>query len=163
SLTRYTYLKEGMANYAEKLNTARTAATNAGGYGTPAGNAAFDASLVTQFNSVYNTNGTSWTLAPSKPTTNSLFNTAEAYNRPGASYGALRTILGDDRFIANLHSIQKAYGGGNISEAQMEAAYHSAMPNQSAACSTKLDQFFTQWWDTAYPTGGGANKPQITG
>ena len=46
SLTRYTYLKEGMANLGERLNTARTAATNAGGYGFPAGDAAFDASLV---------------------------------------------------------------------------------------------------------------------
>ena len=163
SLSRYTFLKEGMANFSEKLNTARTAATSAGGYGTPAGNAAFDASLATQFNSVYNQNGSSWVLAPSNPTPNTLFNNAETYSRPGASYGALRAILGDDRFIATLHDIQHAFGGGNISEAQMEAQYHSHLPNQSAACSAKLDQFFTQWWDTAYPTGGGANKPQITG
>ena len=37
------------------------------------------------------------------------------------------------------------------------------MPNQSAACARRLDQFFTQWFDTVYPPGGGANRPQITG
>ena len=26
-----------------------------------------------------------------------------------------------------------------------------------------LDQFFTQWFDTVYPSGGGANRPQLTG
>jgi hypothetical protein len=35
------------------------------------------------------------------------------------------------------------------------------MPNQSLACSNKLDAFFKQWWDTPY-TGAG-NKPTITG
>jgi hypothetical protein len=24
-------------------------------------------------------------------------------------------------------------------------------------------QFFTQWFDTAYPSGGGKNRPMITG
>jgi hypothetical protein len=37
------------------------------------------------------------------------------------------------------------------------------MPNQSQACSDRLDQFFAQWWDTAYPAGGGANRPTLTG
>ena len=68
SLTRFTFLKEGMANLGEKLNTARTAATNAGGFGTPAGNAAFDASLVSQFNSQYNTTSTTyWTARAVEP------------------------------------------------------------------------------------------------
>jgi hypothetical protein len=37
------------------------------------------------------------------------------------------------------------------------------MPDQSAACSARLDAFFTQWFDTAYAPGGGANRPQLTG
>ena len=168
SLTRYTFLKEGMATLGEDLNTARTAATNAGGYGTPAGNAAFDASMVSQFNSTYASGTTPrtaafWTEVPSNPTPNTLFDNPPTYARPGASYVALRQILGDDRFITALHGIQHDFGGGNISEAQMEAQYHSYIPNQSAACSAKLDQFFTQWWDTSYAPGGGANRPQITG
>jgi hypothetical protein len=163
SLTRYTFLKEGMATLGGNLNTARTAATAAGGYGTPAGNAAFDASLISQFNSTYNSTGTFWTEVPSNPTPDSLFDNPPTYARPGASYEALRQILGDDRFITALRGTQHDFGGGNISEAQMEAQYHKYIPNQSAACSTKLDQFFTQWWDTAYPAGGGANRPQITG
>jgi hypothetical protein len=27
----------------------------------------------------------------------------------------------------------------------------------------KSHNFFTQWFDTAYPQGGGKNRPQITG
>jgi hypothetical protein len=33
----------------------------------------------------------------------------------------------------------------------------------TSACRARLSQFFTQWFDTAYPAGGGANRPQITG
>jgi len=36
------------------------------------------------------------------------------------------------------------------------------MPNQSAECSARLDDFFKQWFDTAYPQGG-LTKPSITG
>ena len=27
----------------------------------------------------------------------------------------------------------------------------------------KLTEFFTEWFDTAYPGGGGTDRPQITG
>jgi hypothetical protein len=27
----------------------------------------------------------------------------------------------------------------------------------------RLDEFFTGWFDTAYPPGGGTNRPQLTG
>ncbi len=162
SLTRYTFLKEGMATLGEYLNTARTAATAAGGYGTPAGNAAFDASMVSTFNSNYNSTRMNWTEVPSNPTPDSLFDNAPTYARPGLSYDALRQILGDDQYTTALHGIQHDFGGGNISEAQMEQQYHKYLRNQSAACSAKLDQFFTQWWDTSYPSNG-VTKPQITG
>jgi hypothetical protein len=33
----------------------------------------------------------------------------------------------------------------------------------SSACQQRLSQFFKQWFDTAYPAGGGANRPTITG
>ena len=45
-----------------------------------------------------------------------------------------------------------------------ENVFHQWLPNQSAGCHTQLDQFFTQWLDTAYPVGGGpANRPTLTG
>jgi hypothetical protein len=63
-----------------------------------------------------------------------------------------------------MKQIQSQYGGSVITEAQLEAVFHQWLPNQSAGCSTKLDTFFTQWFDTAYPTPNNAtNKPQITG
>jgi hypothetical protein len=163
SLTKYTFLKEGMANVGSNLATANTAGLAAGAMGTPAYQAAFDANLAGQFNSTYNSGGTFWTEQPSNPTPDSLFDNPPTYSRPAASYEALRAILGDDRWIALLQKIQRELGGGNMSEAQIQAYYQGALPNQSAACHTKLGTFFTQWWDTPYPSGGGANKPQITG
>ena len=86
------------------------------------------------------------------------------------AYLALRQILGatasrpgHDRWIAAMHEIQHRYGGGSITEPQLEAVFHERLPNQSAGCQAKLNQFFTQWFDTAYPPGGGPNRPRITG
>jgi Peptidase family M1 domain len=162
SLFRFTFLKEGMANLGSSLATARTAGLAAGAEGTPAYQAAFDTNLIGTFNSSYASN-TLWTAAPSNPNPNTLFNQNFTYRRPATSYIALRQILGPNRWIELLKATQHDFGGGNISEAQMEAQYKKFIPNQSAACQAKLDTFFTQWWDTAYPAGGGANKPQITG
>ena len=44
-----------------------------------------------------------------------------------------------------------------------EAAFGQWLPVQTSACRARLSQFFTQWFDTAYPAGGGSNRPQITG
>ncbi|HEX4661872.1 MAG TPA: hypothetical protein VH307_31135 [Streptosporangiaceae bacterium] len=52
---------------------------------------------------------------------------------------------------------------GGLKLKQLEAAFHQWLPVQSASCQARLSQFFTQWFDTAYPTGGGKNRPMITG
>ena len=157
-----TFFKEGMATFGEYLFDARTAATAAGGLDTPAGAAAFDASLVKQFNLNYANNGL-WTAAPSDPTPATLFSGRFTYTRPGTAYIALRQILGKDNFTAALQQIQRDYRHSSITEKQLESEYQAFLPNQSAACHARLDQFFTQWFDTAYPPGGGANRPQLTG
>ena len=41
-------------------------------------------------------------------------------------------ILGRDRMIATMKQIQRDFGGGNITEPQLEAEFHAALPNQSA-------------------------------
>jgi hypothetical protein len=167
-----TFWKEGWATVGSYLNTARTAATNAGGLGTPTGDAAFDTSLINRFNTNYGTTSNSaWTGAPSNPTVGSLFSTFSTYTRPGTAYLALRQILdasasrpASDRWIGVMKQIQTVYGGGTITEAQLEEVFHQWLPNQSDACHAKLDDFFMQWFDTAYPTPNNAtNKPQITG
>ena len=161
---RYTFFKEGQATTAQYFYTAQQAANAAGGQGTPLGDTAFEASVVRSFNTQYDTaQNTYWTVAPSNPTTANLFSNPNTYTRPGISYVALRSILGPTAYNAALHDIQRNYGGGSINEAQLEAEFHKFMPNQSATCSARLDQFFTQWWDTAYPAGGGINRPQLTG
>jgi hypothetical protein len=160
-----TFFKEGYADMSEGLNTAWTAAKNAGGLGTPAGDAAFEASLVNRFNNTYNSTSTTlWSVAPSNPQANQLFGGNNTYTRPGRAYIALRAILGKDNFAAASKEIQSTYGGGSVTQPQQIAIYHKWMPNKSAECSAKLDDFFKQWWDTAY-TGSPAagNKPQITG
>ena len=157
-----TFFKEGMATLGEYLYVARNAQTTAGGAGTAAGSAAFEASLVDRFNTNYASTRL-WTGTPSDPTPATLFSGSSTYTRPGTAYLALRQILGADNFTRALQRIQRDYGGRSITEKQPEAEFSRFMPNRSQACSTRLDQFFAQWFDTAYPAGGGANRPQLTG
>jgi hypothetical protein len=160
---RYTFFKEGMATLGEFLYQARLAENAAGGPSTAKGRAAFQASLVKQFNKTYASGKDFWTGAPSDPTPYTLFDGSSTYDRPGITYIALRQILGPARFTGALRDIQRRYGGSHITEAQLEAAFAQWLPVHSAACSERLSQFFTQWFDTAYPAGGGANRPMITG
>ena len=158
-----TFYKEGLATLAEFFYHARLAEDAAGGPSSPQGQAAFEASLVSQFNTLYRSSGSFWTTAPSNPEPFTLFSSSNTYDRPGAAYIALRQILGLVNFNQALQQLQRTYGGSSISEAQLEAAFHQWLPVQSASCQARLSQFFTQWFDTAYPTGGGNNKPMITG
>jgi putative Ig domain-containing protein len=169
---RLTFWKEGWAQAAQYLLNARNASNAApGGAGSAAGKAAFDNTLITQFNSNYNTgSSTFWTSAPSNPTVGNLFTSNFTYVRPATAYLALRQILdasasrpASDRWIGAMKQIQSQYGGATITEAQLENVFHQWLPNQSPGCHTRLDTFFTQWFDTSYPSGGGANRPQITG
>ena len=150
-----TFFKEGMATLGEYLQAARDAETKAGGPGTTAGKKAFTGSLIAQFNKTYARAGSFWTAAPSNPTPFGLFSNAPTYERPGAAYIALWQILGTARFTKALQHIQRHYGGGHITEPQLEAGFRHWLPNKSAACENRLSQFFTQWFDTAYPSGGG--------
>src|SRR5207245_1874674 len=65
---RMTFFKEGLATLAEFLYHARLAEDAAGGPSTPAGQAAFEASLVSQFNKIYHSGDSFWTTAPAAPT-----------------------------------------------------------------------------------------------
>jgi aminopeptidase N len=158
-----TFFKEGMATLGEYLFAARNAQTAAGGPGTPAGDAAFEQSLVSRFDTNYANTGSLWTAAPSDPTPARLFSSSTTYARPGTAYLALREILGATRFDRALQRIQRDYGGGSITEPRLEGGFAHFLPNRSHACQVRLGQFFSQWFDTAYPTGGGANRPQLTG
>jgi hypothetical protein len=157
-----TFFKEGLATLGEFLFSARNAQTAAGGPGTPAGDAAFEQSLVDSFNSTYANTALNWTIAPSDPRPYSLFSGSATYFRPGIAYIALRRILGPANFTAALQQIQGTYRQGSITEPQLEASFKSFLPVATPACGAKLDQFFTQWFDTVYASGGGANRPQIT-
>jgi hypothetical protein len=160
---RMTFFKEGLATLAEFYYHARLAENAAGGPATAKGRAAFQASLVKQFNRIYGSGKGFWTTVPSNPIPYSLFDTSNTYDRPGAAYIALRQILGPARFDAALRQLQRIYGGSSISEAQLEAVFRQWLPVHRSACQQRLSQFFTQWFDTAYPSGGGANRPMITG
>jgi hypothetical protein len=159
------WYKEGQATTAQYYDTALAAANAAGGQGTAAGDAAFEASLVSRFATNYNTTSTSfWNVAPSNPTSVSMNGNSNAYVRPGTSYLALRAILGKDNYNALLRHVQVAYRGGSMTEDKWEAEFHKYLPNQSPACHNKLNEFFKQWWDTSYTgTPANGNRPQITG
>src|SRR6266571_757083 len=158
-----TFFKEGLATLAESLYHARLAEKAAGGPHTRRGRAAFQASLVRQFNAVYRQRGRFWTVAPSNPEPSGLFSGASTYARPGAAYIALRQILGHGNFVRALRQIQRRYGGGSITEAQLETGFARLLPTRSHACRARLNRLFGQWFDTAYPAGGGKHRPRITG
>jgi aminopeptidase N len=83
-----TFWKEGFATLGEYLCTARNTPAPCGTPGTPATDAAFEASLIARFNGTgnYGTSSTSfWTSAPSNPTVNNLFATSSTYTRPGTA------------------------------------------------------------------------------
>ena len=158
-----TFFKEGLATLGEYLFHARNAETAAGGPSTPAGRAAFEASLIHRFDANYAETGWLWRNTPSDPTPFTLFSGNSTYDRPGTAYLALRQILGHANFSTALRTIQRDYGDASITEPQLQAEFARQLPNQSAACQTRLGQFFTQWFDTAYPTATGVTKPAITG
>jgi hypothetical protein len=160
---RLTFFKEGLATLAEFFYHARLAEDAAGGPSTAKGRAAFQASLVSQFNKIYRGGGAFWTAAPSNPDPFGLFSGSATYDRPGAAYIALRQILGSVNFVRALQQLQRTHGGGSITETQLEAAFHRWLPVHSSACQARLSQFFSQWFDTAYPAGGGKHRPMITG
>jgi hypothetical protein len=152
-----TFYKEGLATLAEYLFIAENAEAVAGG-----SSAAFEQSLVNSFDAAYAGGDALWTAAPSNPNPWTLFSGATTYTRPGISYIALRLILGPANFAAALQQLQRTYRQSSITEPQLESGFAAFLPQQTSACKSELSQFFTQWWDTAYPPGGGANRPQIT-
>jgi len=158
-----TFYKEGLATLGEYLFQARTAQTKAGGPNSRAGRRAFNRSLVRQFDANYASKSRFWAVAPSNPTPFGLFDEDSTYARPGTTYIALRQILGHANFTKALQQIQLQRGGRDITEAQLEAGFRRWLPSHSAACQSRLGQFFTQWFDTAYPAGGGAHRPHVTG
>jgi len=158
-----TFFKEGLATLAEFLYAARRAEQAAGGPYTRGGQAAFQASLVHQFKVTYSRAGSFWTVAPSNPQASGLFSGASTYERPGIAYIALRQILGHGNFTRALEQIQRTYGGATITEAQFEAVFRQWLPVRTSACQEHLGRFFRQWFDKAYPAGGGRHRPQLTG
>ncbi|HWF80265.1 MAG TPA: M1 family aminopeptidase, partial [Streptosporangiaceae bacterium] len=158
-----TFFKEGLATLAEFLFSARQAEAKAGGPYSSKGQAAFQATLVGTFNGIYGSGKTFWTGAPSNPMPFTLFSGDSTYLRPGIAYIALRQILGHGNFTQALERIQRRYGGRAITEAELEAVFRHWLPVNSAACRSRLSQFFAQWFDTPYPAGGGRHRPQITG
>jgi hypothetical protein len=152
-----TFFKEGLATLGEFFFSAANAQAAAGG-----SSAAFEQQLVAIFNQLYAGTDLMWTGAPSDPRPATLFSGSKTYNRPGISYIALRRILGPANFNAALQQLQATYRQGTVTEPQLESAFKSFLPTPSNACKAELTQFFAEWWDTVYPPGGGANRPQIT-
>ena len=159
-----TFFKEGMATLGEDLFSARTAETAAGGPSSRTGQAAFERSLRQTFDNDYGSGGSFWTHAPSNPTAGNLFSGSSTYSRPADAYIALRQILGHGRFVEALRAIQTSFGGRSITEPQLERAFRRWLPPRAVGgCRHRLTSFFRQWFDTAYPPGGAAHRPHITG
>lgn len=124
----FTFVKEGLATFGEYLYAARNAQSAAGGAGTPAGDAAFENSLVNSFDAAYAYTGSFWTAAPSDPRPYTLFSGASTYVRPGIAYIALRRILEPANFAAALQQMQATYRQASITEPELEAGFSAFLP-----------------------------------
>ena len=124
---RMTFFKEGLATLAEFLYQARLAENAAGGPSTAKGRAAFQASLVKQFNQIYGSGKDFWTVAPSNPTPYTLFDGSSTYDRPGVAYIALRQILGPARFTGRC-------GRSSAPTAGAASPRRSSKPSSTSGC-----------------------------
>ena len=112
---------------------AKDAANAVGGQGTAAGDAAFEASLVSplrhqlqhDLGDVLERRAVEPDLGHDERHRNN------AYMRPGTAYLALRAILGKDNYNAALHYIQTAYRGGSMTEENLKKEFQKYLPNQS--------------------------------
>jgi aminopeptidase N len=148
-----TFFKEGLAEWMEQ-------------YVFPARELegqAFQASMIARFNRQYGAGNKFWTIAPSNPYPDSLFDGDPTYERPAAAYEALHQVLGEAAFDSALAQIQHEYGGATITEPQLERVFQERLPTSNAACHARLTQLFGEWFDTAYARGGGSQRPQLTG
>ncbi len=83
-------------------------------------NAAFEASMVSQFNSTYNSTRASWWRCRRRPDrAPTLFDTMPTYTRPGVALIALRAILGNTNFVS-ADKIQNTTAAAASREAQAE-------------------------------------------
>lgn len=159
---RYVFFKEGFATLlGQELYPAQQAELAAGGPYSTRGESAFETTLDDEFDTAYGQPEGFWARVPSNPIAYHLYDYNTTYWRPAASYIALRLILGPANFVHALLEMQRLYGGATITEQQEEAAFERWLPSSSAACHTRLQQFFTQWFDTSYPSHG-KRRPNIT-
>ncbi len=130
-----TFFKEGYADLSEGYNTARTAANAAGGLGTPAGDAAFDNSLVTRFNTTYNsTSANTVERRAVEPDEREPVRQPDLHPLRPRPTSRCAQILGKVNFDKASKEIQTTYGGGSITQPQQIAIYKKWMPNQSIGC-----------------------------
>lgn len=149
-----TFYKEGLAGWMEEYVYPAHRLTGA----------AFEATLIRRFDTLYAQRGDFWTVAPSRPYAYDLFGSSNTYSRPASAYEALHRILGEPAFAQTLQRIQAERAGSVITEAQLEQAFGEALPNPSPVCQARLGAFFSEWFDTAYAPGGGSHgRPRITG
>ena len=137
-----TFWKEGFATLGEYLCTARDAATAAGGLGTPAGDAAFEHSLINRFNTQLRDGELAASGRPPRRTRPSATcsRPSNTYTRPGTAYLALLAHpSAATAMIGAMKQIQADYGGGSITEPQLEDVFQQLAADQSAACNTRLD------------------------
>ena len=153
------------ATSSEGYNAARTAANAAGGLGTPAGDAAFDNSLITRFNTTYNSTSATTGTSRRRTRRTRTCSAARPTRARAVAYIALRQILGKDNFDKARKEIQTTYGGGSITAAaadrdlqEVDAEPVRRLPRQARRSSSSSGGTRPT---SARPAAG--NKPSITG
>ena len=81
----------------------------------------------------------------------------------GRRLGAVPDRRGEHQLHADVAADPARLRRSEHHRAQLEGEFRRFMPDQSPACAARLDAFFGQWFDTAFPPGGGVNRLQLTG
>ena len=120
----------------------------------PAGHAAFQRSLVKQFNANYAQQRAVLDRRPVRPDAGRACSPG-----PRPTPGRARPTSRCARSSATRTSPGRCMrssattAAARITEPQLEAGFHRWLPNPQRGLQQRLDQFFTQWFDTAYPRG----------
>ena len=106
---------------------------------------------------------TLWSGAPSNPTSYSLFSGGRPTRGPAPPTSRCARSSAPAASTVRCRRSSAGTAAASITERQLEAAFARLAAEPEHGLPVDAAPFFTQWFDTAYPTSGGATKPSITG
>ena len=148
-----TFFKEGLATFGEFLFIAANAQA--------AGRVAFEQSLVDNFNQYY---AGSDLCGPAHPPIRVRTRSSRARRRTSDRASRISRCGGSSapRTSTRRCNRSKHVPAGQRDRVAARVGVHVVPSGPHHGVHGAARPFFTQWWDTVYPPGGGENRPQLT-